>query len=774
MKKVILILTLILLFSLTVYAKVFEGTATISEKNGKSSISYNVGLNNIEISLTENGQAINDLFIDTKSNEVEFGAIVSSLADKEVKLFKYTIKSNETLRQRNNIIYTIKSVKENPTDRNVITPDKIYETYNIDFSVVCGRTFESKDFTVPIEKNLTGNIIPANCKFNFIDDRTVEVEFYSDKTIDPTIYTEEQSVALAQENIGLDNANAIYFMQTFNISYNFTLLNISLFIGPNVGPAVQGYYWIEIRERNATNNNASVDILAISEKKIESALIHYAWNTWVFDDANKKNLSNNTLYWMIINHNETTYNGEIGINYSIGNIYTKGRMYQSRNYLPPLNISKIVEYTPEADLGFKITGLAFYDIPPSPPCRSLFWGNLSTSIKVFTADCNGDVIALGGYTGRSFTVGASTLASTEFAYLDGISTYVYRQNGTDVLETDGGTGRSSHTAYGLIAGSTSGTGAETSIANSATVNTILMGAGTSAYAVWSTAVYPKTIATGQIPFATSANEIGNHSSFIYSTTTGLWVNNTINVTRTILQSNVPVCLRNGTNCNVTNEVLMNASIYTELGKKLRNNSEDFNMRNGNLSRLRIGSNNSGTSRLVLYDKGFVDVDTGVLEVHVDDVNSYLARFFDDSVSESSAFFSYYSDGSAFYMGSEGATPLNFYTNGYANSRVNIDGTTGLLTANFGLAVTGDSNLSGGIGNTSFRTTWAELNFTPDVSLYLTNGSEDVTLRNINATGNINTDSNYTINGIQGITGSWNCTSFPNITITGGIITSWKC
>lgn len=46
--------------------------------------------------------------------------------------------------------------------------------------------------------------------------------------------------------------------------------------------------------------------------------------------------------------------------------------------------------------------------------------------------------------------------------------------------------------------------------------------------------------------------------------------------------------------------------------------------------------------------------------------------------------------------------------------------------------------------------------------------------NLDIGGNVFTKSGYRVNSSVGISGSWNCTSYPNVTIVGGIVTSWSC
>jgi len=83
-------------------------------------------------------------------------------------------------------------------------------------------------------------------------------------------------------------------------------------------------------------------------------------------------------------------------------------------------------------------------------------------------------LGAGAITGTSFIIGANTL-DTEFAWLDGIASYVYRDGGTDVAVADGGTGLSSWTLNGLLYASATGTLANSAVFtfNGTTVTNIL-------------------------------------------------------------------------------------------------------------------------------------------------------------------------------------------------------------------------------------------------------------------------------------------------------------
>lgn len=183
----------------------------------------------------------------------------------------------------------------------------------------------------------------------------------------------------------------------------------------------------------------------------------------------------------------------------------------------------------------------------------------------------GDDLTANAITGTSFTIGANTLDGTEWANLDGQNQSVkttssptfttlnltadtnqivfdsdagvtttlrdtaatssktislpnytgtlYITGGTDVSVADGGTGRSSHTAYALIAGGTTTTGAQQSIANSATAGTILRSSGTSVLPAWSTATYPATTTDNQLLYSSSANTIGGSANLTFDETT---------------------------------------------------------------------------------------------------------------------------------------------------------------------------------------------------------------------------------------------------------------
>jgi len=91
--------------------------------------------------------------------------------------------------------------------------------------------------------------------------------------------------------------------------------------------------------------------------------------------------------------------------------------------------------------------------------------------------------------------------------------------GTDLAVTEGGTGRSSHSAYSLIAGGTTSTNAQQSIANSATLNIPLVSKGISVVPGWAAFALPPTITTSQIWYASSSTLMAASANFTYDTHT---------------------------------------------------------------------------------------------------------------------------------------------------------------------------------------------------------------------------------------------------------------
>lgn len=114
----------------------------------------------------------------------------------------------------------------------------------------------------------------------------------------------------------------------------------------------------------------------------------------------------------------------------------------------------------------------------------------STSAASFNGSANnthgvtGILPGANGGTGNGFfAVTGPTTALRTFTFPNATATVLTSNAAVTVAQ--GGTGRASNTAYALIAGNTTTTGAHTSIANGAT-GTVLKGAGTSAYPAFGT------------------------------------------------------------------------------------------------------------------------------------------------------------------------------------------------------------------------------------------------------------------------------------------------
>jgi hypothetical protein len=128
----------------------------------------------------------------------------------------------------------------------------------------------------------------------------------------------------------------------------------------------------------------------------------------------------------------------------------------------------------------------------------------------------GSTFVLTNPTGFSLGLASSVATSSKVATFQNVTGTVYISTGTDVTVADGGTGRSSHTAYALIAGGTTTTAAQQSIANSASSNFPLVSKGTSAVPGWGTVAYPTAATSGQLACATALNALGFNTSLLWS------------------------------------------------------------------------------------------------------------------------------------------------------------------------------------------------------------------------------------------------------------------
>jgi len=125
------------------------------------------------------------------------------------------------------------------------------------------------------------------------------------------------------------------------------------------------------------------------------------------------------------------------------------------------------------------------------------------------------------------------------------------------------------------------------------------------------------------------------------------------------------------------------------------------------------------------------------------------------------------DGDALELSSIGVTPIYLTTNSVYRMIVDGNGNVGIGTASptAKLDVNGTMNITGDIKPTT-------------TALYSLGSS---TLRwlkgwfvDLDVSGNLNVTGNISVQNTLGINGAYNCTSFPNVTIKSGIITSWSC
>jgi hypothetical protein len=101
--------------------------------------------------------------------------------------------------------------------------------------------------------------------------------------------------------------------------------------------------------------------------------------------------------------------------------------------------------------------------------------------------------------------------STNVTTLGTIATGTW--NGTDIGVADGGTGRATATAYALLAGGTTSTGAHQSLATGSS-GQILQSAGSAALPTFSTATYPSTAGTsGKILVSDGTNIVSSTPTF---------------------------------------------------------------------------------------------------------------------------------------------------------------------------------------------------------------------------------------------------------------------
>jgi hypothetical protein len=119
---------------------------------------------------------------------------------------------------------------------------------------------------------------------------------------------------------------------------------------------------------------------------------------------------------------------------------------------------------------------------------------------LYTLDISGQIRYQDSYYGEgkalvSDAYGVASWAQLDFSHISGT-----------LSVNRGGTGRTSHTAYALIAGGTTTTGQQLSLATGST-GQILRSAGASAIPTWSTATYPATTSANGALYSSTANVV---------------------------------------------------------------------------------------------------------------------------------------------------------------------------------------------------------------------------------------------------------------------------
>ncbi len=113
------------------------------------------------------------------------------------------------------------------------------------------------------------------------------------------------------------------------------------------------------------------------------------------------------------------------------------------------------------------------------------FGIFGTGVTSVTAQA-GEFVVTNPTTTPFISLDPTWVGQSSITTLGTITTGVW--NGTDIAVADGGTGRSTATAYALIAGGTTATGAHQSLASVGTLGQVLTSAGAGALPTWSTPV----------------------------------------------------------------------------------------------------------------------------------------------------------------------------------------------------------------------------------------------------------------------------------------------
>jgi hypothetical protein len=135
-------------------------------------------------------------------------------------------------------------------------------------------------------------------------------------------------------------------------------------------------------------------------------------------------------------------------------------------------------------------------------------GDVTLNTGALNINANSKQIVFDADSATTLTLTAAPSLSSKTVTIPNTTGTLYISSGTDVTVADGGTGRSSHTAYSLLAGGTTTTGIQQSIANPSTTGNVLRSQGTSVLPAWSTLTIPNTGTAYKLPVFTNTNVMG--------------------------------------------------------------------------------------------------------------------------------------------------------------------------------------------------------------------------------------------------------------------------
>lgn len=143
--------------------------------------------------------------------------------------------------------------------------------------------------------------------------------------------------------------------------------------------------------------------------------------------------------------------------------------------------------------------------PDTVSLNAILYGSSANVVGQITPANNSALVSSAGGV-PSWSTTLPSAVQTNITQVGTITTGVW--NGTDIAVADGGTGRGTATAYAVLCGGTTATGAHQSIASVGSAGQVLRSAGAGALPAFSTATYPNTVALNTILYGSSANVVG--------------------------------------------------------------------------------------------------------------------------------------------------------------------------------------------------------------------------------------------------------------------------